>query len=157
MKALVPKVPPAPIFRVEASVPDKPSVLLTVSVLDVVPPATENPVVRLVRVNPLTEVGVMAPKPMVRAGVEVAVAQVAVTPLLAAAVETEVTVPVPVPTPIAVLKLAASSAVTELSALNRGKVIAPGFVRVNRLDPTVVAPKEVLPVAAVRPVDPPSH
>lgn len=47
------------------------------------------------RVNPLTEVGVMAPNPIVNAGVVVAVAHVAVTPLLAAAVETEVTVPEP--------------------------------------------------------------
>jgi hypothetical protein len=36
----------------------------------------------------------MAPNPIVKAGVVVAVAHVAVTPLLAAAVETEVTVPV---------------------------------------------------------------
>ena len=41
------------------------------------------------------EVGVILPKPIVNAGVVVAVAQVAVIPLLAAAVETEVTVPVP--------------------------------------------------------------
>ena len=41
-----------------------------------------------------TDVGVMAPNPMVRAGVGVAIDQVAVTPLFAAAVETEVTVPV---------------------------------------------------------------
>lgn len=45
-------------------------------------------------VRPLTDVGVMAPNPIVKAGVVVAVAQVAVTPLLAVAVETEVTVPV---------------------------------------------------------------
>ena len=40
-----------------------------------------------------TELGVIAPNPIVNAGVVVAVAQVAVTPLFATAVETEVTVP----------------------------------------------------------------
>src|ERR1019366_8457382 len=44
-------------------------------------------------VTPFTEVGVMAPKPIVKAGVGEAIDQVAVTPLLASAVDTEVTVP----------------------------------------------------------------
>ena len=94
VKALDPSVPPAPILRVEESVPAKVRVLDIVKVFEVVPPAIVNPVPAAVRVNPLTEVGVMAPRPIVRAGVVVAVAQVAVTPLLAAAVETDVTVPV---------------------------------------------------------------
>jgi hypothetical protein len=42
----------------------------------------------------LMEVGVIAPNPIVKAGVVVDVAHVAVTPLLAAAVDTDVTVPV---------------------------------------------------------------
>jgi hypothetical protein len=46
------------------------------------------------RVTPLTEVGVIAPKPTVNLGVVVVFVQVAVTPLLAAVVSTEVTVPV---------------------------------------------------------------
>jgi len=40
-----------------------------------------------------TELGVIAPRPIVKAGVGDAIDQVAVTPLLAAAVETAVTVP----------------------------------------------------------------
>ena len=91
---MVPNVPPAPMFKVEPSVPARVRVLEIVKVLEVVPPAIVNPVAAAVKVSPLTEVGVIAPNPMVRAGVVVAVAQVAVTPLLAAAVETEVTVPV---------------------------------------------------------------
>ena len=43
-----------------------------------------------------TEVGVIAPNPMVNAGVVVGLVHVAVTPLLAAAVETFVTVPPPI-------------------------------------------------------------
>ena len=66
---------------------------------------------------------------------------------------TEVTVPAP--TPIAVLNVAASSAETVLSALILGKVIADGLVSVKKLEPTVVAPSEVLApdtvVAAVPP------
>ena len=91
---MLPKVPPAPIFKVDPSVPARVRLFDMVNVLEVVPPATENPVPNAVRVNPLTEVGVIAPSPIVKAGVVVAVAQVAVTPSLAAAVETEVTVPV---------------------------------------------------------------
>jgi len=54
---------------------------------------------------------------------------------------TEVTVPavLDVPAPIAKRKSAAESAETVLFALNRGKLIAPGFARVNKLFPIVVA------------------
>jgi hypothetical protein len=69
--------------------------------------------------------------------------------------ETEVTDPPPVPAPIAVRKLAASRAETVLSALTRRKLIAPGFVRVKRFEPTVVAPRLVrAPAAVVAPVPP---
>jgi hypothetical protein len=73
--------------------------------------------------------------------------------------ETLVTVPEVelVPAPIAVLNVAASKALTVLSALYLGNVIAEGLVNVNRFPPIVVAPKDVLPVAAVSPVLPPSH
>ena len=64
---------------------------------------------------------------------------------------------VTVPPPMAVRKLAADKAETELSALNCGKVIAEGLVKVNIDCPTVVPPKLVLPVAATKPVLPPSH
>jgi len=64
---------------------------------------------------------------------------------------------VTVPAPMAVRKLAADNAVTELSALNLGKVIAEGFVKVNIDCPTVVPPKLVRPVADTKPVLPPSH
>src|ERR1035437_781409 len=53
-----------------------------------------NPSAADAKVRPLTDDGVMAPRPIVRAGVGEAIDKVAVTPLLAAAVETEVTVPV---------------------------------------------------------------
>ena len=84
---------------------------------------------------------------------------VIVPPVIGEVVAIDVTVPEvdDVPAPIAVLKVAASKAETVLSALNRGKVIADGLVSVNRLPPTVVAPSEVLPVAATRFVAPPSH
>jgi hypothetical protein len=62
-----------------------------------------------------------------------------------------------VPAPIAVLNVVASKVDTLLSAFNLGNVIAEGLVRVNKLPPTVVAPRDVLPVEAVRPVAPPSH
>jgi hypothetical protein len=89
--ALLPNVPPAPMFNVEPSVPEKVRLLFTTKVL---PAAIFKVFVPLaVIVKPLTDVGVMAPNPIVKAGVVVAVAQVAVTPLLAAAVDTEVTVP----------------------------------------------------------------
>ena len=68
---------------------------------------------------------------------------------------TPVTVPLPVPAPMAVLKLAAVSTETVLSALNRGNVMAEGLVKVNKLLPTVVAPKLVrAPAAVVLPVPP---
>ena len=53
MNAALPRVPPLPMFSVLASVPDRVRVLLTVRVLDVVPPATVNPVDAAVRVRPL--------------------------------------------------------------------------------------------------------
>ena len=63
--------------------------------------------------------------------------------------------PLPVPAPIAVLKLAASKALTVLSALNLGKVMAEGLVIVNKLEPKVFAPKAVLAAEAdVAPVPP---
>jgi hypothetical protein len=64
---------------------------------------------------------------------------------------------VTVPPPIALLNDAADNAVTLLSALNCGKVIAEGLVKVNIDCPIVVPPKLVLPVAATKPVLPPSH
>ena len=68
---------------------------------------------------------------------------------------TEVTAPLPLPAPIAVLKVAASIVVMLLSALICMYVTALGLVSVNRLLPTVVAPKAVLAVAAdVAPVPP---
>lgn len=70
---------------------------------------------------------------------------------------TEVTVPLPVPAPMAVRNVAASRVDTVLSAFTRKNVIALGLASVNRLEPTVVAPNEVRPVAATSPVLPPSH
>jgi hypothetical protein len=64
---------------------------------------------------------------------------------------------VTVPAPISLLKLAAVLAVTVLSALKRGKVMADGLVKVNIDCPMVVPPKLVRPVAATSPVLPPSH
>jgi hypothetical protein len=91
LNALLPSVPPAPTFKVEPSVPARVRLLLTIKVL---PAAIFKVFVPLaVIVKPLTDVGVMSPNPIVNAGVVVAVAHVAVTPLLAAAVDTEVTVP----------------------------------------------------------------
>ena len=71
---------------------------------------------------------------------------------------TLVTVPVvlDVPAPIAERNVAASSALTVLSALKRGKVTALGLVRVNMLPPTVVAPRFVLAADAVDAPVPPS-
>lgn len=84
---------------------------------------------------------------------------VIVPPVIGEVVTIEVTVPVvdEVPAPMAVLKVAASSAEIVLSAFSLGNVIADGLIRVNRFPPTVVAPKEVLAVAATRLVLPPSH
>ena len=81
----------------------------------------------------------------VNAGVVVPVATEIIPPVN----PTEVTVPFPVPAPISVLKSAALLAVTVLSAFTRKNVIAPGFVKVNKLEPTVVAPISVLKFAAV--------
>ena len=64
---------------------------------------------------------------------------------------TEVTVPAP----IAVLNVAASSAETVLSALILGKVIADGLVSVKKLEPTVLAPSDVLAPDAVVAAVPP--
>ena len=105
-----------------------------------------------------TEAGVMAPRVKVMAGVVVAFATDPLTPL-AVTTDAVVTVPVAeeVPAPIAVLKVAASRAETVLSAFKRGKVIAEGFTSVNIDCPIVVPPKDVRPVPAVNPVEPPSH
>jgi hypothetical protein len=56
-----------------------------------------------------------------------------------------------------VLKLAAVCAVTVLSALILGKVIAEGLVSVKNAWPTAVPPREVRPVAGTKLVEPPSH
>ena len=64
---------------------------------------------------------------------------------------------VTVPAPMSLRKLAAVLASTVLSALNRGKVIAEGLVKVNIDCPMVVPPKLVRPVDGVSPVLPPSH
>ena len=87
--------------------------------------------------------------PSVRLPDEVTVPE-RVRPLTVPVPETLVTVPVVelVPAPIAVLKSVALSADTVLSALKRGKVIALGFAKVNRLPPTVVAPSVVRAVPA---------
>jgi hypothetical protein len=61
------------------------------------------------------------------------------------------------PAPIALRKLAAVKAETLLSALNLGKVIAEGFVKVNIDCPMVVPPKLVRPVDATKSMLPPSH
>ncbi len=69
----------------------------------------------------------------------------------------EASTSVTVPAPIALLKEAAFKAEILLSALNLGKVIAEGLVKVNIFCPIVVPPKLVLPVDGVNPVLPPSH
>jgi len=83
---------------------------------------------------------------------------VRVKPVVPPLPDTLVTVPVVllVPAPIAVLKLAASRAETVLSALTLRNVMALGLVRVNRLPPTVVAPRLVRAPAAVDEPVPPS-
>lgn len=70
-------------------------------------------------------------------------------------IPTEVTEPFPVPAPIALRKVAASKVETVLSALKRGKVTALGLVRVNKLPPTVVAPRLVRASPAVVALVPP--
>ena len=126
-----PRVPPAPIFSVELSVPARVNVLLTVNVLDVVPPAAEKPVAFAVNVMPLTVVGVIAPSVRLIAGVVVAVATVPETPF-AVVTDTLVTVPVVtvahVPSPRRYVDadgvpVTAATAVTELKRLpETGKV-----------------------------------
>ena len=69
----------------------------------------------------------------------------------------ETSTSVTVPAPMALLKEAADNAVTVLSALNRGNVIAEGLIKVNIDCPIVVPPKLILPVDGVSPVLPPSH
>ena len=64
---------------------------------------------------------------------------------------------VTVPALIALRKVAADKADTELSALNLGKVMADGLVKVNIDCPIVLPPKLVLPVDATRSVLPPSR
>jgi hypothetical protein len=76
-------------------------------------------------------------------------------PFTVPAVATEVTEPAPLPAPIAVLKVAASIVVTVLSALICMNVTALGFASVNKLAPTVVAPKPVLAVEVDVPPVPP--
>ena len=78
-----------------------------------------------------------------------------VRPLAVPVPATEETEPPPVPAPMAVRKSAAFKDETVLSALNRGNVTALGLLMVNRLPPSVVAPKFVRAVAAVVPPDPP--
>jgi hypothetical protein len=80
-----------------------------------------------------------------------------VRPVVPPESSTLVTVPVVelVPAPIAVRNDAASRAVTVLSALKRGKVMALGFVNVKTFAPTVDAPRLVRAVpASVAPVPP---
>lgn len=62
---------------------------------------------------------------------------------------TDETDPPPVPAPMAVRNVEASRVEMVLSALIRVKVMALGFVRVKKFEPTVVAPKLVRAAAAV--------
>lgn len=78
-----------------------------------------------------------------------------VNPLAEPVPATDVTEPPPVPAPIAVLKAEADKDETVLSALNCGNVTAPGLLIVNRLAPSVVAPKFVRAPEAVVEPDPP--
>ena len=98
-----------------------------------------NPVVPVANVSPLTDVGVIAPNPIVKAGVLVAVAQVAVTPLLAAAVETEVTVPEP-----------------NVPEVGKVMLVGPVVVNVKLLAPEVVRfpPRVIVLVPLFTPVPP---
>ena len=74
---------------------------------------------------------------------------VIVPPVIGAVVAILVTEPPPVPAPIAVLKSDADNALTVLLAFILINLIALGFVSVNKLPPTVVAPKFVIAAAAV--------
>ena len=62
---------------------------------------------------------------------------------------TEETEPPPVPAPIAVRNVVASRVETVLSAFTRMKVMAPGFAKVKKFEPAVVAPRLVRALAAV--------
>jgi len=93
VNAADPSVPPAPMFKVEASVPASVRVFDTVSVLEVVPPAIVNPVAAAVNVSPFTVLGVIAPSVRVIAGV---VPAVATDPEIPFAVVTDTVVTVPV-------------------------------------------------------------
>jgi hypothetical protein len=92
--AAEPRVPPDPMFSVDESAPAKVRVFDTVRVLEVVPPATLNPVAFATKVKPFTVDGVMLPKDNVISGVVVAFETEPDTPL-AVFIETEVTVPAP--------------------------------------------------------------
>jgi hypothetical protein len=70
-----------PISNVLLSVPASVSVLDSVRVFEVVPPAIVQPVAPAVRVRPLTVVGVIAPRDSVIAGVVVEFATVPLIPL----------------------------------------------------------------------------
>ena len=102
--------------------------------------------------------GVLSVPPSVRLPLAVTV-PVSVKPATVPVPPTLVTVPTVelVPAPIAVRNVAASNVLTLLSALTRKNVTAPGLASVNKLPPTVVAPKLVRPVAAVKPEAPPSQ
>ena len=94
VNAALPSVPPDPIFNVDPSVPDRVNVFDMVSVFEVVPPAIEKPLDKALKVNPLTEVGVIAPSVNVIAGVVVGSATVPEIPF-AVTTETDVTLPGP--------------------------------------------------------------
>ena len=65
VNAADPKVPPVPIFKFDASVPDNVSVLVTVSVFDATPPVTVNPATEAANDNslyvfPVNPAGILA-------------------------------------------------------------------------------------------------
>jgi hypothetical protein len=104
-------------------------------------------------------VDTLTPPPSVTVPVDVMGPPVRVKPLIGPGpldVFTQVTVPELELAPIAVRKSAAESADTVLSALIRRNVIAEGLVRVNKLPPTVVAPRLVRAVGASEAPVPPS-
>ena len=108
-------------------------VLSTVSVLLVVPPAMVRPTGAAVNVRPLTDVGVIAPRVNVRAGVVVGVATVAETPF-AVVTETLFTVPVLPPPPLAAAKRIAFNMVISLTKGGTGSVCGtPGIIRIELL------------------------
>ena len=115
------------------------------------------PAAKLKAELPVIEPVVVPVPPLARGTVPRLIAGVVVpvATLIGDVPDTLVTVPLPVPAPIAVRKALAVKADAVLSALNLGNVIAPGFVNVKRLLPTVVAPRLVLaPAAVVEPVPP---